>query len=90
MDLEQEMQDLLHEESYLSELISQLSELKYRKGYDYCAKDIGKLLDELEDKKEKIQEDIKDLTNNIVMAAEVYAGEYCNNTDVADNYIWDY
>lgn len=87
MDLEQEMQDLLHEESYLSELISQLSELKYRKGYDYCAKDIGKLLDELEDKKEKIQEDIKDLTNNIVMAAEVCAGEYCNNTDAADNYI---
>ena len=85
--LEDEMQALLVEESYLSELISQLSELKYRKGYDYCAKDVGKLLDELKDKKEKIQEDIKDLANNIVMAAEVYAGDYCSNTDTADNYI---
>ncbi len=90
MDLEQEMQDLLHEENYLSELISQLSELKYRKGYDYCAKDIGKLLDELEEKKEKIQEDIKDLTNNIIMAAEVYAGDYIVGGEQAESYIWDY
>lgn len=90
MDLEQEMQDLLHEENYLSELISQLSELKYRKGYDYCAKDIGKLLDELEDKKEKIQEDIKDLTDNIIMAAEVYAGDCIVGGEQVESYIWDY
>lgn len=87
MDLEQEMQDLLHEESYLSELISQLSELKYRKGYDNCAKDVGKVLNELEDKKEKIQEDIKDLTNNIIMAAEVYAGDYITSGEQAESYI---
>ena len=76
MDLEQEMQDLLHEENYLSELISQLSELKYRKGYDCCTRDIVKLLDDLEDKKEKIQETIKDLTDEIVMTSEAYASEY--------------
>jgi seryl-tRNA synthetase len=87
MDLEQEMQDLLHEENYLSELISQLSELKYRKGYDYCAKDIGKSLDELENKKEKIQEDIKDLTNNIIMAAEVNAGDYIVGGEQVESYI---
>ena len=82
MDVEQEMQNLLYEENYLNKLISQLSELKYRKGYDYCAKDVGKVLDELEDKKEKIQEDIKDLTNSIIIAAEIYA-----NTNTVDNYI---
>ena len=90
MDLEQEMQDLLHEENYLSELISQLSELKYRKGYDYCAKDIGKLLDELEDKKEKIQETIKDLTDEIVMTTEAYATEYLGVKEPVELAFWEY
>ena len=45
--LEDEMQALLDEESYLDDVISQLSELKYRKGYDEFLKDITKLLDEL-------------------------------------------
>ena len=48
--LENEMQALLAEESYLDHIISQLSELKYRKGYDEFLKDITKLLDELKDK----------------------------------------
>lgn len=90
MDLEQEMQDLLHEENYLSELISQLSELKYRKGYDYCAKDIGKLLDELEDKKEKIHENIQDLTDEIIMSTEAYASEYLGVKEPVETIIWEY
>jgi hypothetical protein len=86
LDLESEMQTLLAEESYLSGLIDQLSELKYRKGYDPFLKDITKLLDELKDKKETIQENIQDITNNIVMAAEVYAGDYVG-TESVDNYV---
>lgn len=88
--LEDEMQALLAEESYLDNMISQLSELKYRKGYDKFLKDITKLLDELKDRKEMIQKNIQELTDDIVMAAEVYAGDYCNSTDTVDNYIWDY
>ena len=53
--LEDEMQALLDEEGYLDNIISQLSELKYRKGYGEFLKDITKLLDELKDKKETIQ-----------------------------------
>ena len=52
---EDEMQALLDEEGYLDNIISQLSELKYRKGYGEFLKDITKLLDELKDKKETIQ-----------------------------------
>ena len=51
--LEDEMQALLDEESYLDDVISQLSKLKYRKGYDEFLKDITKLLDELKDKKDR-------------------------------------
>ena len=52
--LEDEMQALLDEEGYLDNIISQLSGLKYRKGYDELLEDITKLLDELKDKKETI------------------------------------
>ena len=40
--LEDEMQALLAEESYLDDVISQLSDLKYRRGYDELLKDITK------------------------------------------------
>jgi hypothetical protein len=87
LDLENEMQTLLAEESYVTGLIDQLSELKYRKGYDPLLKDITKLLDKLNDKRETIQENIQDLTDNIIMAAEVYAGEYISGNDSAESYI---
>ena len=40
--IEDEMQALLAEESYLDDVISQLSDLKYRRGYDELLKDITK------------------------------------------------
>ena len=88
--LEDEMQALLDEESYLDDIISQLSELKYRRGYDEFLKDITKLLDELKDKKEMIQKNIHDVTDDLVMVAEACSGEYHRRDDDIDPYIWDY
>ena len=88
--LEDEMQTLLDEESYLDDLISQLSELKYRRGYDEFLKDITKLLDELKDKKEMIQKNIHDVTDDLVMLAEACSGEYHRRDDDIDPYIWEY
>ena len=88
--LEDEMQTLLDEESYLDDIISQLSELKYRRGYDKFLKDITKLLDELKDKKETIQKNIHDVTDDLVMVAEACSGEYHRRDDDIDPYIWDY
>ena len=85
--LENEMQALLAEESYLDKIISQLSELKYRKGYDEFLKDITKLLDELKDKKEMVQKNIQDVTDDLVMIAEVCSGEYHRRDDDIDPYI---
>ena len=88
--LEDEMQTLLDEESYLDGIISQLSELKYRRGYDEFLKDITKLLDELKDKKEMIQKNIHDVTDDLVMLAEACSGEYHRRDDDIDPYIWEY
>ena len=88
--LEDEMQALLDEESYLDDIISQLSELKYRRGYDEFLKDITKLLDELKDKKEMIQKNIHDVTDDLVMLAEACSGEYHRRDDGIDPYIWEY
>ena len=88
--LEDEMQALLNEESYLDNIISQLSELKYRRGYDEFLKDITKLLDELKDKKEMIQKNIHDVTDDLVMLAEACSGEYHRRDDDIDPYIWEY
>ena len=88
--LEDEMQALLAEESYLDDIISQLSELKYRRGYDEFLKDITKLLDELKDKKEMIQKNIHDVTDDLVMLAEACSGEYHRRDDDIDPYIWEY
>ena len=88
--LEDEMQALLDEESYLDDIISQLSELKYRRGYDEFLKDITKLLDELKDKKEMIQKNIHDVTDDLVMLAEACSGEYHRRDDDVDPYIWEY
>ena len=88
--LEDEMQALLDEESYLDDIISQLSELKYRRGYDEFLKDITKLLDELKDKKEMIQKNIHDVTDDLVMLAEACSGEYHRRDDDIDPYIWEY
>ena len=85
--LENEMQALLAEESYLDHIISQLSELKYRKGYDEFLKDITKLLDELKDKKELVQKNIQEVTDDLVMIAEVGSGEYHRRDDDIDPYI---
>ena len=85
--LEDEMQTLLDEESYLDDIISQLSELKYRRGYDEFLKDITKLLDELKDKKEMIQKNIHDVTDDLVMLAEACSGEYHRRDDDIDPYI---
>ena len=85
--LEDEMQTLLDEESYLDDIISQLSELKYRRGYDKFLKDITKLLDELKDKKETIQKNIHDVTDDLVMVAEACSGEYHRRDDDIDPYI---
>ena len=84
--LEDEMQALLDEDSYLDNIISQLSELKYRKGYDEFLKDITKLLDELKDKKETIRKNIHDVTDDLVMVAEACSGEYQRHDDM-DPYI---
>ena len=88
--LEDEMQALLDEESYLDDIISQLSELKYRRGYDEFLKDITKLLDELKDKKEMIQKNIHDVTDDLVTLAEACSGEYHRRDDDIDPYIWEY
>ena len=85
--LEDEMQALLAEESYLDDVISQLSGLKYRRGYDELLKDITKLLDELKDKKEKIQKGIREVTDDLVMLAEACSGEYHRRDDEVDPYI---
>ena len=84
------MQTLLDEESYLENIISQLSELKYRRGYDEFLKDITKVLDELKDKKEMIQKNIHDVTDDLVMLAEACSGEYHRWDDDIDPYIWEY
>ena len=88
--LEDEMQALLDEEGYLDNIISQLSELKYRKGYDEFLKDITKLLDELKDKKETIRKNIQGVTDDLVMIAEACAGEYHSRDDDIDPYIREY
>ena len=85
--LENEMQALLAEESYLDNIISQLSELKYRKGYGEFLKDITKLLDELKDKKELVQKNIQEVTDDLVMIAEACSGEYHRRDDDIDSYI---
>ena len=88
--LEDEMQALLDEESYLDDIISQLSELKYRRGYDEFLKDITKLLDELKDKKEKIQKGIREVTDDLVKIAEVCSDEYSGDVDELASYTWEY
>ena len=88
--LEDEMQALLAEERYLDDVISQLSDLKYRRGYDELLKDVTKLLDELKDKKEKIQKGIREVTDDLVMLAEACSGEYHRRDDDVDPYIWEY
>ena len=88
--LENEMQALLAEESYLDHIISQLSELKYRKGYDEFLKDITKLLDELKDKKELVQKNIQEATDDLVKIAEVCSGEYSGDVDELASYTWEY
>ena len=87
--LEDEMQALLDEEHYLDGIISQLSELKYRNGYDEVLKDLTKLLDELKDKKEIIRKNIQEVTDDLVMVAEACSGEYHRHDDI-DPYIWEY
>ena len=88
--LEDEMQALLDEEGYLDNIISQLSELKYRNGYEEFLKDITKLLDELKDKKETIQKNIQGVTDDLVMIAEACTGEYHRRDDYIDPYIREY
>ena len=88
--LEGEMQALLAEESYLDDVISQLSDLKYRRGYDELLKDITKLLDELKDKKELVQKNIQEVTDDLVMIAEVCSGEYSSDVDELASYTWEY
>ena len=89
--LEDEMQALLDEECYLDDIISQLSELKYRKGYDEVLKDLTKLLDELKGKKETIRKNIQEVTDDLVMIAEACSGEYHRRDDDGiDSYIWEY
>ena len=85
--LEDEMQALLDEEGYLDNIISQLSELKYRKGYGEFLKDVTKLLDELKDKKETIRKSIQGVMDDLVMIAEACAGEYHRRDDDIDPYI---
>ena len=85
--LEDEMQALLAEESYLDDVTRQLSDLKYRRGYDELLKDITKLLDELKDKKEKVQKGIREVTDDLVMLAEACSGEYHRRDDDVDPYI---
>ena len=88
--LEDEMQALLDEEGYLDNIISQLSELKYRKGYGEFLKDVTKLLDELKDKKETIRKNIQGVTDDLVMIAEACAGEDHRRDDDIDPYIREY
>ena len=88
--LEDEMQALLDEEGYLDNIISQLSELKYRKGYGEFLKDITKLLDELKDKKEKIQKGIREVTDDLIKIAKACSGEYSGYVDESASYTWEY
>ncbi len=86
-DLEDEMQALLAEESYLDAIINQLSDLKRRRGYDEFLQDITKLLDRLKDKKEKIQKGIKETTDDLIKIAEACSGEYHSGVDELDSCI---
>lgn len=79
--LEDELQALLAEESYLDNIISQLSNLKRRGGYDELSQDITKLVDKLEYRKEKIQKGVKDTTDDLIKIAEVCSGEYQSDVD---------
>ena len=88
--LEDEMQVLVDEESYLDGIISQLSELKYRKGYDEILKDLTKVLDELKDKKEIRRKNIQEVADDLVMIAEACSGEYHRRDDDIEQYIWEY
>ena len=84
MDLEQEMQDLLREDDYLGKMICQLSELKYRKGYDGCAKDVEKLLEELKDRKDRLQESLNELVGDIIMFSDALSGRQTSEKTIVD------
>ena len=82
MDLEQEMQMLLHEETYLDSLIEKLSGLFEYNNLTGCGADAQKLLKKLEDTKKNIHEKIHDLTDEMVITAEAYAFETMNCPDM--------
>lgn len=81
MDLEQEMQVLLHEENYLDDLIEKLSGLFEYKNLSSYGADAQKLLKKLENTKKNIQEKIHDLTDEMVILAEAYAFDTMNCPD---------
>ena len=87
MDLEQEVQMLLHEENYLDKLIENLSQVVEYNNLQNCSADAQKLLKKLQDKKEMIKETIDDLTNDMVALAEVYAMDSLNAP--IDNFYFD-
>lgn len=90
MDMEIKMQKLLCEENYLGNLIEQLSELKYRKGYDTITNDILKLIDDLQDKKATIKNEINDITDEVVTAAETWAADAWNTNNPSEFCDLDY
>ena len=75
MDLEQEMQTLLHEECFLDSLIEKLSGLSDYNNLSKCSADAQKLLEKLKDTRSNIHEKIHDLTDEMVITAEAYAIE---------------
>ena len=87
MDLEQEMQMLLHEETYLDTLIENLSQVVEYNNLQNCNADAQKLLKKLQDKKEMIKETIDELTNDMIALAEVYAVDSLNMP--IDNFYFD-
>ena len=74
MDPETQIQKLLEEISLLDKLIDGLKELKKLKRYSDCLEDIINLIDDLKHKKKDLKKMINELTNEVVEAAEAYAG----------------
>ena len=72
MDLEQEMQVLLHEEIYIESLIEKLSQVVEYNNLQSCTADAQKLLKKLYSKKETLKSEIDTLADDMVSLAEAY------------------
>jgi len=74
MDADVEIKILLAEETFVDNLISQLKELKSRKGYSSCLEDTVNLLEKLEDKRKRLKIKLDDATDELIAIAAAIEG----------------